>query len=87
MLTVSVDGGGVVAAGLIVSVALRVTPLSVALIVAVPDVVTEVVPIVNVPEDAPAKIVTLAGTVASVLRLARFFSVAAGAAALSGKVP
>ena len=53
MLTVSVDGGGVVAAGLIVSVALRVTPLSVALIVAVPVVVTEVVPIVNVPEDAP----------------------------------
>jgi hypothetical protein len=87
MLTVSVDGGGVVAAGLIVSVALRVTPLSVALIVAVPVVVTEVVPIVNVPEDAPAKIVTLAGTVARELLLARLITVAAGAAALSVTVP
>lgn len=86
MLTVSV-AGGVVAAGLIVSVALRVTPLSVALIVAVPVVVTEVVPIVNVPADAPAKIVMLAGTVARVLLLARLMTVAAVAAALNVTVP
>ena len=86
MLTVSV-AGGVVAAGLIVSVALRVTPLSVALIVAVPVAVTEVVPIVNVPEDAPAKIVMLAGTVARVLLLARLMTVAADAAALNVTVP
>ena len=86
MLTVSV-AGGVVAAGLIVSVALRVTPLSVALIVAVPVVVTEVVAIVNVPEVAPAKIVMLAGTVARALLLARLMTVAAGAAALNVTLP
>ena len=87
MFTVSVEGGGVVDAGLIVNVALRVTPLSVALIVAVPLVVTAVVPIVNVPDDAPAAIVMLAGTVARVVLLARLTTVAAGAAALNVTVP
>lgn len=88
MLTLSVDGGGgVVAAGLMVSVALRVTPFSAALIVAVPVVVTDVVPIAKVPEDAPAAIVMLAGTVALVLLLARPTTVAAGAAALNVTVP
>ena len=88
MLTVSVDGGGgVVAAALIVSVALRVTPLSVALIVAVAVAVTAVVPTANVPDDAPAAIVMLAGTVAPVLLVARFTTVAAGAAALNVTVP
>lgn len=88
MLTESVDGGGgVVAAGLIVSVALRVTPFSVALIVAVPVAVTDVVPIAKVAADAPAATVTLAGTVARVLLLARVTTVAAGAAALNVTVP
>jgi hypothetical protein len=88
MLTLSVDGGGgVVAAGLIVNVALRLTPLSVALIVAVPVVVTVAVPTVNVPEDAPAAIVMLAGTVARALLLARLTTVAAEAAALNVTVP
>lgn len=88
MFTVSVDGGGgVVAVGLIVSDALRVTPLSVALIVAVPVVVTATVPTVNVPAEAPAAIVILAGTVARVLLLARLTTVAAGAAALNVTVP
>lgn len=87
-LTVSVDGGGgVVADGLIVNVALRVTPFNVALIVAVPVAVTAVVPTVNVPDDAPAAIVTLAGTVARVLLLARLTTVAAGALALNVTVP
>ena len=84
MLTLSVDGGGgVVAAGLMVSVALRVTPLRVALMVAVAVAVTEVVPTVNVPEEAPAAIVMLGGTVARVLLLARLITVAAEAAALN----
>jgi hypothetical protein len=88
MLTLSVDGGGgVVAAGLIVNVALRLTPLSVALIVAVPVVVTVAVPTVNVPELAPAAIVMLAGTVARALLLARLTTVAAEAAALNVTVP
>lgn len=88
MLTVSVDGGGgVVAAGLIVNVALRLTPFRVAVIVAVPLVVTVAVPTVNVPEEAPAAIVILAGTVARALLLARFTTVAAGAAALNITVP
>ena len=88
-LTVSVDGGGggVVDAGLVVNVALRVTPFNVALIVAVPVAVTAAVPIVNVPEDAPAAIVTLAGTLARVLLLARLTTVAAGAVALNVTVP
>jgi hypothetical protein len=72
---------------LIVNVALRVTPFNVALIVAVPVAVTATVPIVNVPDDAPAAIVTLAGTVARVLLLARLTTVAAGALALNVTVP
>ena len=89
MLTVSVDGGGGgdVADGLIVKVALRVTPFNVALIVAVAVAVTAPVPIVNVPDDAPAAIVTLAGTVARALLLARLTTVAAGALALNVTVP
>ena len=88
MLTESVAGGGGGAdAGLIVSVALRVTPLSVALIVAVVVAVTEAVPIVNVPDVAPATTVTLGGTVARALLLARLTTVAAGAAALNVTVP
>lgn len=87
MLTVSVDGGGVVVAGLMVNVALRVTPFKVALIVAVAVAVTETVGTVNVPDDAPAAIVMVAGTVARVVLLARFTTVAAGAAALNVTVP
>ena len=89
MLTVSVagGGGGVVAAGLIVNVTLLVTPFNAALIVAVVVAVTAAVPTVNVPDDAPAAIVTLAETVACALLLARLTTVAAGALELNVTVP
>ena len=74
-------------AGLIVSDAVRVTPFSEALIVAVADAVTAIVLIVNVAEDAPAATVTDAGTVAAALLLARLTRVAAGAVALNLMVP
>jgi hypothetical protein len=72
---------------LIVSDAERVTPFSVALIVAVVAVFTAVVLTVKLPEDAPAATVTLAGTVADALLLASATVVAAEAAALSVTVP
>ena len=90
ILTVSVlggGGGGGAATGLIVSVALRVMPLKVPLIVALVIALTAVVLIVKFAEDAPAATVTLAGTVAAALLLARLTTVADGAAALNLTVP
>ena len=88
ILTVSVDGGGGggAAAELIVSVALRVTPLKVPLIMALVVAVTAVVLTVKLAEDAPAGTVT-AGTEAAVLLLARLMTVADGAVALKLTVP
>jgi hypothetical protein len=87
--TVSVagGGGGGADAGLIVKIALLVTPFNAALIVALVVAVTAAVPTVTVPDDAPAAIVTLAGTVACALLLARLTTVAAGALALNVTVP
>lgn len=87
ILTVSVLGGGGAAAGLIVSVALRVTPLKVALIVALVAVVTAAVLMVKLADDAPAATVTLAGTEAAALLLANVTTVAEGAVALKLTVP
>jgi hypothetical protein len=88
ILTVSVlGGGGGAATVLIVSVALRVMPLSVPLIVALAVAVTVAVLIVKFAEDAPAATVTLAGTEAAALLLARVTTVAALAAALNLTVP
>ena len=86
--TVSVAGGGGGApAGLIVRVALRVTPLNVPLIVAVVVTDTAVVLIVNVAEDDPVATVTDGGTVADALLLARVTTVADVAAAVNLTVP
>jgi hypothetical protein len=87
ILTVSVLGGGGAVTGLIVSVLLRVTPLKVPLMIAL--IVAFTVPVVTVKlaDDAPAATVTLAGTVAAALLLARVTTVAAGAAALKVTVP
>ena len=87
ILTVSVDGGGGAATGLIVSVALRVTPLKVPVMLAIVLVVTLVVVTVKVAEDAPAATVTFAGTEAAALLLARLTAVADGAAALNVTLP
>lgn len=90
ILTVSVDGGGGGgggATGLIVSVALRVTPLNTPVIVALVVVLTAVVLTVKFAEEAPAATVTLAGTEAAALLLARVTVVADGAAALNLTVP
>lgn len=89
ILTVSVleGGGGGAATGLIVSVALRVMPLRVPMIVALAVAVTVVVLIVKFAEDAPAMTVTLAGTEAAALLLARVTTVAPVAAALNLTVP
>ena len=88
ILTVSVlGGGGGAATGLIVSVALRVMPSKVPLIVALVIALTAVVLTVKFAEDAPATTVTLAGTVAAALLLARVTTVADGAAALNLTVP
>jgi hypothetical protein len=70
-----------------VSVALRVTPLKVPLITALLVAVTEVVPTVKSAEVAPVATVTLAGTAAAALLLARLMTVADGAAALNLTVP
>jgi hypothetical protein len=85
--TVSVVGGGVVATGVIVSVALRVTPLNVPLITALAVALTLVVLTVKLADVAPAATVTLAGTEAAVLLLARSTTVAAGAAAFNVTLP
>ena len=85
--TVSVVGCGGTLTGLIVSDAVRVNPLNVALIVAVLVVVTATVLTVNVADDAPAATVTEAGTVADALLLASVTTVADVAAALSLTVP
>jgi hypothetical protein len=75
-------------AGLIVSVALRVTPLRVALMVALVVEVTVVVLMLKVADDAPAGTVTLDGTGArTLLLLARLTLVAAAAAALKVTLP
>jgi hypothetical protein len=74
-------------AGLIVSVALRVTPLSVALIVALAVAVTDTVVIVKLAEEAPAGTVIVAGTEARVLLLARLTVVAADTVELNVTVP
>ena len=90
ILTVSVlggGGGGGAVTGLIVSVALRVMPLKAPLIVALVTALTVVVLIVKFADDAPAATVTLAGTVAAALLLARLTTVADGAAALNLTVP
>jgi hypothetical protein len=88
ILTVSVPGGGGGAVtGLIVSVLLRVTPLKVPLIIALIVALTVPVATVKLADDAPAATVTLAGTVAEALLLARVIVVAAGAAALNVTVP
>jgi len=88
ILTVSVlGGGGATTTGLIVSVALRVMPLRVPLIIALVAALTVVVLIVKFAEDAPAATVTFAGTVAAALLLARVTIVAAVAAALNLTVP
>ena len=71
ILTVSVLGGGGAATGLIVSVALRVTPPNEPLIVALVVALTAVVLTVKFAELAPAATVTLAGTEAAALLLAR----------------
>ena len=85
IVTVSVD---VEDAGLIVSVAVRVTPPRDALIVALVVEVTVVVLMLKVAEVAPAGTVTLAGTEArALLLLARLTLVAAGAAALKVTLP
>ena len=88
-LTVSVLGGngGGAPTGLIVNVALRVMPLRVPLIVAFVSALTVVVLTVKFAEEAPAAIVTLAGTVAAALLLASVITVAAVAAALNLTVP
>lgn len=77
----------VVEAGLIVNVPLRDAPLRVALIVALLVEETDVVLMLNVAEDEPAGTVTLAGTDARVLLLARLTVVAAVAAALRVTLP
>jgi hypothetical protein len=87
ILTVSVAGGGGGLTGLIVSVALRVTPLNVPLMIALVAAVTVVVLIVKLAEVAPAATVTLGGAEADVLLLASVTVVAAGAAAFSVTVP
>ena len=88
ILTVSaVGGGGGAFTGLIVSDALRVSPLNVPLIVAVVLADTAAVLTVNVADDAPAATVIEAGTVANALLLARLITVADGAAALNLAVP
>ena len=63
------------------------TPLKAAEIVAVVVALTAVVLTAKLAEEAPAATVTLAGTVADALLLARVTVVAAGAAALSVTVP
>jgi hypothetical protein len=88
--TVSVlggGGGGGAAFVLIVSVALRVTPPNVPLIVALVVAFTAVVLMMKLAELAPAATVTLAGTVAAALPLARLTTVADGAAALNVTTP
>ena len=91
ILTVSVagggGGGGGAVTGLIVSVLLRVTPLKVPLMIEVIVALTVVVLTAKLADDAPAATVTLAGTVAAGLLLARVTMVAAGAAALNLTVP
>lgn len=87
ILTVSVLGGGGAVTGLIVSVLLRVTPLKAPLIIALIVALTVPVVTVKLADDAPAATVTLAGTVAAALLLARVMVVAAGAAALKVTVP
>ena len=72
---------------MIVSVALRVTPLNTPVIVALVVVLTPVVLTVKFAEEAPAATVTLAGTEAAALLLARVTIVADGAAALNLTVP
>jgi hypothetical protein len=87
-LTVSVlGGGGGALTGLIVSVALRVTPPNEPLIVALVVALTAVVLTMKLAELAPAATVTLAGTEAAALLLASVTTVADGAAALSVTVP
>jgi len=87
--TVSVagGGGGGTAFVLIVSVALRVTPPKVPLIVALVVAFTAVVLTMKLAELAPASTVTLAGTLAAALLLARLTTVAEGAAALNVTTP
>jgi hypothetical protein len=87
ILNVSVLGGGGAATVLIVSVALRVMPLRVPLIVALTVAVTVVVLIAKFADDDPAATVTLAGTEATALLLARLTVVALGATALNLTVP
>jgi hypothetical protein len=88
ILTVSVfGGGGGAATGFIVSVALRVIPFSVPLMVALVIALTVVVLTVKFAEDAPAATVTLGRTVAAALLLARATIVEAVAAALNLTVP
>ena len=87
ILTVSVLGGGGAVTGLIVSVLLRVTPLKVPLITALIVALTVPVVTVKLADDAPAATVTLAGTDAAALLLARVIVVATGAAALKVTVP
>jgi hypothetical protein len=87
ILTASVLGGGSAATGLIESAALRVMPLRVPLIVALTVALIVVVLTVKFAEEAPAATVTLGGTVAAALLLARVTTVAAVAAALNLTVP
>lgn len=87
ILTVSVDGGGGAVAGLMLSVALRVTPLNVPPMVALVVAVTVVVLTVKFAVDAPAATVTLAGTDAAALLLVNVTTVAEGAASLNLTVP
>lgn len=73
--------------GLIESVALRVMPFSVPLIVALVVELTAVVLIMKLAELVPAETVTLAGTETAALLLASVTTVADGAAALNVTVP
>jgi hypothetical protein len=87
-LTDTADSDAGAAVGVTVSVAVRVTPPALAVMVTAVDAATEVVPIPKVALVAPCATVTLAGTVAAAwLSLSVTANPPAGAAAVSVTVP